>query len=260
MGACAPAEWDREEPTPVPILFMLDVDNTLLDNDRFAADLTARLERDFGVEECQRYWSLYAVQRERSGYADYLGALQLFRPSCADRRALLWMSDFLLEYPFQARLYPHALETLQHLRQIGAVCIVSDGDMVFQPRKIQRSGLWDAVGGQVLISLHKQACVGVIRQRFPARRYVMIDDKLQVLAEMKQVLGPQLTTVFVRQGHYAQAAGLPPAPPVGAPDLSVERIGDLRGFSPDSLQNVVTSSGVVGHPALGRPRCAEEPS
>jgi FMN phosphatase YigB (HAD superfamily) len=208
-----------------PVVFMLDVDNTLLDNDRFAADLAARLDDDFGKRECERYWSIYAELRDRLGYADYLGALQAFRAGGNDEPALLQLSDFLLEYPFSERLYPRALAAIEHLGRLGTTVILSDGDIVFQPRKIQRSGLWHAVDGRVLVTLHKERRLDLVQRRFPAGHYVMIDDKPQLLAVMKQVLGARLTTVFVRQGHYAaESVGLGIDP---APDLTIEQIGDL---------------------------------
>lgn len=208
-----------------PAVFMLDVDGTLLDNDRFAADLTARLDDDFGKPECERYWSIYAELRDRLGYADYLGALQVYRAGGKDQPALLGLSDFLLEYPFSERLYPNALAAIEHLNRLGTTVILSDGDIVFQPRKIQRSGIWDAVAGRVLITLHKERRLDLVQRRFPASHYVMIEDKTQLLATMKRVLAGRLTTVLVRQGHYATAFdGLAIDP---APDLSIERIGDL---------------------------------
>lgn len=167
------------------VVFMLDVDNTLLDNDRFAADFTARLDHDFGKAERERCWSIYAELRDRLGYADYLGALQQFRNGSDAVLALLQMSAFLLEYPFGERLYPRALAAFDHLRTIGITAIVSDGDIVFQPRKIQRSGLWDAVDGRMLVTLHKERRFDLIQRCFPAGHYVMIDDKPQLLAAMK---------------------------------------------------------------------------
>lgn len=208
-----------------PVVFMLDVDNTLLDNDRFAADLTERLDDDFGKPERERYWSIYAERRDRLGYADYLGALQAFRAGDDDEPALLRMSGFLLDYPFSERLYPRALAALDHLRTIGTTAIVSDGDIVFQPRKIQRSGLWDAVDGRVLVTVHKERRLGLVQRHFPASHYVMIDDKPQLLAAMKRVLTDRLTTVFVRQGHYATESDSLAIDP--APDLTIGRIGDL---------------------------------
>lgn len=207
------------------VVFLLDVDNTLLDNDRFGADLRARLAQDFGRAECERYWAIYAELRDKLGYADYLGALQQFRAGSDDGPALLQMSAFLLDYPFSKRLYPLALEAIAHTRRLGLPVILSDGDIVFQPRKIQRCGLWDAVDGQVLVYVHKERTLDAMQRRFPAAHYVMVDDKPQVLAAMKRGLGTKLTTVFVRQGHYAAESVNAAIDP--APDLSIERIGDL---------------------------------
>jgi len=207
------------------VVFLLDVDNTLLDNDRFAADLRARLEQAFGAAECERYWTIYADLRKQLGYADYLATLQTFRIGLDDDPDLLRMSAFLLDYPFAERLYPRALEAIAHLHTIGLPVVLSDGDVVFQPRKIQRSGIWDAVEGRVLIYLHKERMLPAMQQRFPASHYVMVDDKPQLLAAMKQALGDKLTTVFVRQGHYAaEATNMTIDPP---PDRTIERIGDL---------------------------------
>lgn len=210
------------------VVFLLDIDNTLLDNDRFAADLGERLEQDFGAEDRDRYWALYAILREKLGYADYLATLQRFRAGLDDDPDLLQMSGFMLDYPFAERLYPGALTAVAHLRTLGTPVVLSDGDAVFQPRKVQRSGIWEAVQGRVLIYLHKQRMLDAMQRRFPAAHYVMVDDKPRLLAEMKSVLGDRLTTVFVRQGHYArEAIGQSIAPP---PDLTIERIGELAGF------------------------------
>ena len=208
-----------------PVIFLLDVDNTLLDNDRFAADLGERLESSFGAAERARYWEIFGRRREALGLADYLGALQDFRLGADDNPQLLDMSEFLLEYPFPSRLFPCALEAVAHLRTLGVPVVLSDGDIVFQPRKIQRSGIWAAVEGRVLIYLHKEKVLNHMQQRYPAKHYVMVDDKANLLAAMKSVLGARLTTVFVRQGHYALAAESKSAEP--APDLVIERIGDL---------------------------------
>jgi FMN phosphatase YigB (HAD superfamily) len=207
------------------VIFLLDVDNTLLDNDRFAQDLGDRLESSFGAAERARYWEIFATRREALGLADYLGALQDFRIGLDDHPQLLEMSDFLLEYPFASRLFPRALEAIAHVRTFGLPVVLSDGDIVFQPRKIHRSGIWAAAEGRVLIYLHKEKVLDHMQQRYPARHYVMVDDKANLLAAMKLVLGARLTTVFVRQGHYALAAESKSAQP--APDLAIERIGDL---------------------------------
>jgi FMN phosphatase YigB (HAD superfamily) len=217
----------KPEPTR-DVVFLLDVDNTLLDNDRFKADLDARLRRDFGADQARRYWALYDSGRIELGYADYLATLQAFREGLDDDPDLLQMSGFMLDYPFAQRLYPGAMAAIEHLHTLGTPVILSDGDVVFQPRKVQRSGLWEALQGRVLIYLHKQDMLGAVQRRFPARRYVMVDDKPRLLAEMKQVLGARLTTVFVRQGHYAdEAVGAVIDPP---PDIVIGRIGELPGF------------------------------
>jgi len=207
------------------VVFLLDVDNTLLDNDRFAADLGDRLQRSFGAAERARYWDIFTRRRTALGLADYLGSLQEFRAGLDDHAELLEMSEFLLEYPFASRLFPGALAAVAHLRTLGRPVVLSDGDIVFQPRKIQRSGIWSAVDGQVLIYLHKEQVLDHVQRRYPAKHYVMVDDKPNLLAAMKSTLGSKLSTVFVRQGHYAFAPEARLAAP--APDLVIERIEDL---------------------------------
>ena len=215
------------------VVFLLDVDNTLLDNDRVIDDLREQLGDAFGPESCDRYWEIFEALRAELGYADYLGALQRYRceqvSGAMNDPRLLQMSAFLVDYPFADRLYPGALEVIAHLRTWGLTVILSDGDVVFQPRKVQRSGLWDAVEGRVLIYIHKEQMLDDLAQRYPARHYVMVDDKLRILAAMKIVLGDTLTTVFPRQGHYAlDAQNLAAYPPA---DLAIERIGDLLNFN-----------------------------
>jgi FMN phosphatase YigB (HAD superfamily) len=207
------------------VVFLLDVDNTLLDNDRVQDDLRAHLESEFGPENRDRYWQIFEALRTELGYADYLGALQRYRLGALNDPRLLQMSSFLVDYPFANRLYPASLDAIEHLRTWGLTVILSDGDVVFQPRKIQRSGLWEAVEGRVLIYIHKEQMLDDVEQRYPARHYVMVDDKLRILAAMKKFLGGRLTTVFPRQGHYA----LDPKNIIAYPsaDLTVERIGDL---------------------------------
>ncbi|MFC3715528.1 HAD family hydrolase [Luteimonas soli] len=217
---------DRDPATDV--VFLLDVDNTLLDNDRFKADLDARLRRDFGNDAGDDYWQLYERERKRLGYADYLAALQAFREGREDDPDLLRMSGYMLDYPFAERVYPGALEAVERLHALGTPVVLSDGDVVFQPRKVQRSGLWEAMRGRVLIYLHKQHMLDAVQRRYPARHYVMVDDKPALLAQMKDVMGDRLTTVFVRQGHYAdEAAGRTIDP---APDLAIDDIGELATF------------------------------
>jgi FMN phosphatase YigB (HAD superfamily) len=206
-------------------VFLLDVDNTLLDNDRFAAELGARLEQLFGAARRKRYWEIFEELRERLGFADYLGSLQAFRTGLDDDPDLLGMSDFLLEFPFPTLLFPEALAAIAHLRSLGRPVVLSDGDMVFQPRKIRRAGIWDAVDGAVLIYLHKEKVLDHVVRRYPAAHYVVVDDKPNLLAAMKLVLSDRLTTVFVRQGHYALAPGSNAVQP--SPDRVIERIGDI---------------------------------
>jgi FMN phosphatase YigB (HAD superfamily) len=211
------------------VVFLLDVDNTLLDNDHIIADLRLHIADEFGVASSDRFWTIFEALRGELGYADYLGALQRYRADAghddAGQQRLLSMSSFLIDYPFAERLYPHALEVVARLGKRGPTVILSDGDVVFQPRKVQRSGLWNAVQGRVLIYVHKEQMLDAIARQFPARRYVMVDDKQRVLTAMKKIWAHRLVTVFPRQGHYANdPANLARYP--GA-DLSVERIGDL---------------------------------
>jgi FMN phosphatase YigB (HAD superfamily) len=213
--------------TTSDLVFLLDVDNTLLDNDRIIADLHHHLESEFGLASAERYWSIFEALRAQLGYADYLGALQRYRvaPERDSDHRLLLISSFLVDYPFAQRLYPRALEVVDHLGAFGPTVILSDGDVVFQPRKVQRSGLWDAVRGRVLIYTHKEQMLNAVRRLHPARHYVMVDDKLRILAAMKTQWRDRLTTVFPRQGHYALDADTLARHP--AADISVERIGDL---------------------------------
>jgi FMN phosphatase YigB (HAD superfamily) len=213
---------------PREIVFLFDVDNTLLDNDRVQADLSSHLERDFGRAARDRYWAIFETLRAQLGYADYLGALQRYRLEDPDDPRLLLMSSFLVDYPFASRLYPGAFDALAHVRRWGLTVLLSDGDVVFQPRKIQRSGLWDVVESRVLIYLHKEQMLDAVERRYPASHYVMVDDKLRILAAMKKVWGRKLTTLFVRQGHYALDSHNIAAYP--APDLTVERIGELVNY------------------------------
>lgn len=219
------------------VVFLLDVDNTLLDNDRAQTDLRAHLEQQFGAASRDRYWAMFEALRRELGYADYLGALQRYRDTAIEGMTgdprLLQMSSFLVDYPFRDRLYPGALETIAHCAKSGVTVILSDGDVVFQPRKIQRSGLMDAVEGRVLVYIHKEQMLADVERRYPARRYVVVDDKLRILAAMKLALRDRSLTVFPRQGHYAlDPQNLLTYP---AADLSVDRIGDLARCDLDAL-------------------------
>jgi len=209
-------------------VFLLDVDDTLLDNDRFGADLGKRLEADFGEEARKRYWGIFEELRAQVGFADYLGSLQVFRDGLDDDPRLLGMSDFLLEYQFANLLYPQALQAIGHLRTLGRPVILSDGDVVFQPRKIKHAGIWSAVDGAVLIYIHKEKVLDHVLRRYPASHYVVVDDKPNLLAAMKSQLKERLTTVFVRQGHYALAPGSNAVQP--PPDRVIERIGEILNF------------------------------
>ncbi|MBP1689738.1 MAG: hypothetical protein H6Q34_311 [Deltaproteobacteria bacterium] len=208
-----------------PVVFLLDVDNTLLDNDRVMADLMRHLEREVGHERQQRYWAIFEGLRGELGYADYLGALQRYRVEHPRDPHLLTVSHFLVNYPFANRLFPNALDVIEHLRAWGPTVILSDGDVVFQPRKVERSGLFEAVERNVLIYIHKEVELDDVERRYPADRYVLVDDKLRILAAVKNVWGKRVTTVFPRQGHYATDSkalvGHPPA------DVTIERIGEL---------------------------------
>jgi len=205
-------------------VFLFDVDNTLLDNDRVTADLRDHLEREVGHERQERYWSIFEELRTEVGYADYLGALQRYRASYSHDLHVLTVSHFLLEYPFHERLFPGALEVVNSVKQYGVPVILSDGDVVFQPHKIRRSGLHNAFAGNVLIYVHKELELDDVAQRYPAHHYILVDDKLRLLAAIKKIWGGDVTTVFVRQGHYAHEKAITGYPPA---DYTIERIADF---------------------------------
>ncbi len=206
-------------------VFLFDVDNTLLDNDRVTQDLRRFLEGEVGAERSDRYWEIFEELRTELGYADYLGALQRYRLEHPYDSHVLSMSTYLINYPFANRLYPNSLDVLDRCRQHGKVVILTDGDVVFQPRKIERSGLFEAVEGNILIYIHKEHELADVERRYPAERYVMVDDKLRILKAMKDVWGERVTTVFPRQGHYAHDASIIAEYP--AADISIERIGEI---------------------------------
>jgi FMN phosphatase YigB (HAD superfamily) len=216
------------------IVFLFDVDNTLLDHDHVTRDLRRHLEREVGVERGQRYWAIFEELRTELGYADYLGALQRYRIEYPRDPHLLTVSHYLVNYPFANRLYPGSLDAVEHCRTLGQVVLLTDGDVVFQPRKIERSGLHEAFDGHVLIYVHKEAELADVETRYPAAHYVLVDDKLKILAAAKQYWGPRLTTVFPRQGHYALdpeiLATYPPA------DVTLDRIGDLVQHDASALR------------------------
>ena len=210
------------------VVFLFDVDNTLLDHDRVGADLKRHLTNTVGAERQARYWTIFEELRAKLGYADYLGALQRYRVENPRDPHLLTVSEFLVNYPFAKRLFPKALQTLEHVTQWGPAVILSDGDVVFQPRKIHRAGIHDAVDGNVLIYIHKERELDDVLERYPASHYVLVDDKLRILTAVKGIWGNRVTTVFPKQGHYALdpqvESKYPPA------DVSIGAIGDLLQF------------------------------
>ena len=222
------------------LVILFDVDNTLFDNDRFKSDLAERLLRDVGEQGSASYWRHYEALRLQHGYVDYLGALQGMRGDLDETPAMLELGDGLLEYPFAGHLFDGALDALAHAATLGTTAIFSDGDVVFQPRKIRRAGIWDAVRGRVEITVHKQQSIDAMRVRFPAARYVMVDDKPDLLAAMKTAMGETLLTVFVRQGHYAAEADLAALAP--GPDRTIDRIADLCGKDPDWFGSMGTQA------------------
>jgi FMN phosphatase YigB (HAD superfamily) len=218
-----------------PIVFLVDVDNTLVDNDGIQQDLKDHLERTYGLAARERYWRILEDLFVELGYRDYIGALQRFRVEHPREVELLSMSSFLMDYPFADRLYPGALEVLKRLRGVGPTVVLSDGDVVFQPRKVEHAGIADVVDGHVLIYIHKEEALDDVERRYPAEHYVLVDDKLRILDAVKQVWGERVTTVFPRQGQYAHDAKLlstlPPA------DVTIERIGDLLHYDLLRLRN-----------------------
>ena len=206
------------------VVFLFDVDNTLLDNDRLREDLRERLQAVHGAKASERYWEIMDELWTTLGYMDYLGALERLRLEAPHDLAIFRTANWLLDYPFADRLYPHALDAVKHVRQWGSAAVLSDGDAIFQPRKILRSGLWDAVNGDVLIYVHKEKELKDVERRLPAAHYVLIDDKTRILAAAKLAWGDRVTTIFPKQGHYAVEE--PPRDPASV-DRTIDKIGDL---------------------------------
>ncbi len=230
-----------------PIVFLVDVDNTLLDNDGVQQDLKDHLERAYGRGARDRYWRILEDLFAELGYRDYLGALQRFRAEHPLEVELLSMSDFLIDYPFADRLFPSALTVLKRLNGLGPTVILSDGDVVFQPRKVERAGISAAVDRRVLIYIHKEQALDDVAQRFPAEHYVLVDDKPRILSAVKRSWGDRVTAVFVRQGSYARAAKA-----VGAmlpADVVIDRIGDLLKFDLPRLRPTMPMSASKLEPA-----------
>jgi FMN phosphatase YigB (HAD superfamily) len=221
-------------------VFLFDVDNTLLDNDRVTADLKRHLDSKVGPERAQRYWELFETIRSELGYADYLGALQRYRIDYPHDPNLLAVSYFLMEYPFANRLFPNSIDAVEHVSRWGPAVILSDGDVVFQPHKVYRSGLYERFQGNALIYVHKEQELADVERRFPAERYVVVDDKLRILHAIKGVWGSRVCTVFVRQGHYAYDTQTLAKYP--AADISLERIGNLLDYDLSALSRAAARS------------------
>ena len=211
------------------IVFFFDVDNTLLNNDHVIEDLQEFLRSEVGVKKCQRYWSIFERRRDELGYADYLGALQQYRTEHPHDMHLLAVSRYLIDYPFANRLFPNSLDVLQYAKRLGRVSLLTDGDVVFQPHKVQRSGLNEVVQGNVLIYVHKEKELADVEARYPANHYIVVDDKLVLLTAIKRSWGERVTTVFPRQGHYALDSRILSACPPA--DVTIERIGELLNYS-----------------------------
>jgi len=223
---------NREDASFRPV-FLFDVDNTLVDNDRVAADLQRHLQNKVSPEGASRYWQLFEQLRSELGYADYLGALQRYRIEQPRDPKLLEVSYFMINYPFANRLFPESLDAVEHAQQLGQAVILSDGDAVFQPRKVDRSGLYDAFEGHVLIYVHKELQLEDVESKYPAQHYVMVDDKVRLLAAIKQHWGKRVTTIFPRQGHYALDVALVAQYP--KPDMTIERVGELQNYSLEQI-------------------------
>ena len=213
---------------PSDTVFLFDVDNTLLDNDRVQSDMNAHIAETYGETARSRFWAIFEELRHELGYADYLGALERYRLEAMHDPKLLRMANWLVDYPFHQRVYPRALDVVKKAQALGTTVVLSDGDAVFQPRKVEKSGIWPVFGDNVLIYVHKELELADVENHFPARHYVLIDDKVRILDTVKRAWGDRVTTVFPRQGHYAndidEVAKYPPA------DVTVERIGDLLDY------------------------------
>jgi FMN phosphatase YigB (HAD superfamily) len=228
----------HSDDTNLSTVFFFDVDNTLLDNDRVSADLKRYLIKRVGGDSAGRYWEIFEQLRTELGYADYLGALQRYRSERPRESKLLAVSHFMIDYPFANRLFPESLDAVEYAQRLGRAVILSDGDAVFQPRKVDRSGLYEIFEGHVLIYIHKELELDDVEARYPATHYVLVDDKVRILAAIKQHWGTRVTTVFPRQGHYARDASQVAKYP--KPDVTLERIGELQKYS---LEQILAAAG-----------------
>ncbi len=218
-----------------PAVFLLDCDNTLLDNDALKADLDVRLRAFLGESLVERFWVVYEGVRGLRGTVDFPLTFERFREDLPDGATLERVRSIIMDYPFAEHVYPATLSTLRYLRRIGLPAIVSDGDSVYQPRKIERSKLADAVEGRVLVYVHKEEHLDEILARWPSDLYVMVDDKARILSATKERFPDRFVTVHVRQGHY----GTDPERFAVPPDVSIEHIGDLRDISLATLWRVL---------------------
>jgi len=231
---------DRVQPAnPNPsTIFLFDVDNTLLNNDRVSEDLKRYLTNEVSSDGARRYWEIFEQLRSELGYADYLGALQRYRAERPRDPKLLAVSHFMINYPFANRLFPESLDAVDHARHFGRAVILSDGDAVFQPLKVEHSGLFENFAGHVLIYIHKELELDDVEAKYPSAHYVMVDDKVKILAAIKEHWGARVTTIFPKQGHYALDAKLVARYP--KPDITLERIGELQKYS---LEEILAAAG-----------------
>jgi FMN phosphatase YigB (HAD superfamily) len=240
------------------LVFLFDVDNTLLDNDRVVDDLRRYLRKEVGLKKCQRYWNIFERRREECGFADYLGALQQYREEYPHDMHLLAVSKYLIGYPFRDRLFPGGIKAIQHVQRWGQTALLTDGDVVFQPHKVQRAGLDKVVGGRVLIYIHKEKELKDVAAHYPADHYVVIDDKLRILTSIKKSWGNRVTTVFARQGHYARdpktLSSCPPA------DIDIKRIGDLLNHDLKSFLLSIVLIGALLTCSAGEPTLPQQGS
>jgi FMN phosphatase YigB (HAD superfamily) len=221
-----------------PVVTLFDVDNTLLDNDRVVADLMRYMDRELGHERQQEYWEIFEALRKELGYADYLGALQRYRAKYPRDSNVLSVSQFLINYPFANRLFPESLDVVDRARAWGPTALLTDGDVVFQPRKVERSGLLESVDRNILIYVHKEQELDDVEARYPARQYIVVDDKLWLLTAMKRRWGARVTTVWPRQGHYVTDERVATLPP---PDVTLNRIGEMLSWTLGALLQTSTA-------------------
>ncbi len=221
-----PVAGETSSPDPPRLVFLLDVDNTLLDNDALKAEIGSRIQMLVGVELARRFWVVYEQVRQQAEFVDYPATLDRFINQYGDASQPVQLRQIFESLPFASFLFPDVIETLRHLRSLGTVAILSDGDQVFQPLKIRKSGLEEAVGGNVLIYVHKERELQRVFAQYPADHYVMVDDKPRILSALEEECPSRFTTVFVLQGHYAREGEYEPVP-----DIVVHHFADLAGFT-----------------------------